>query len=71
MFDDDRPGCLGGLLRLLVLTWIFDWLQDNIGFGRGCSGFGCGMVLMVLFFIMACGIICGTNWLNLFSAMPF
>jgi hypothetical protein len=33
----DRPGCLSGLLKLAFLNWIFDWLQERFGFGRGLS----------------------------------
>ncbi len=64
---DDRPGCLGGLLRLLLLTWLFDFLQERFGFGRGCSctGVGCGVILLILFLIFACQILFGTDWLRL------
>lgn len=61
---DDRPGCLGGILRLVLLTWLFDWLQDNFGFGRGCSGCGCGFILLILFIAIACSIIFGVDWLR-------
>ena len=62
---DDRPGCLGGLFRLFALNWIFDWLQDNVGYGRGgCAGFGCGSILLIVFVLMLCGIIFGTNWFD-------
>lgn len=60
---EERPGCLGGILRLVALGWIFDWLQDNVGFGRGgCSGVGCGVILVVLLLVFACSILFGTNW---------
>ncbi len=62
---NDRPGCLSGLLKLLVLNWLFDWLQDNFGFGRGCSGCGCGVILLILFVLFSCSIITGTDWLQL------
>ncbi len=62
---DDRPGCLGGFIRLLALGWIFDWLQDNVGYGRGgCSGCGCGSILLIVFVLMLCSIIFGTNWFD-------
>lgn len=62
---DDQPGCLGGIMRLAALGWIFRWLQENIGFGRGgCSGAGCGVVLVVLLVIFGCSILFGTNWFN-------
>lgn len=64
IIDDERPGCLGGIVRLLALTWIVDWLQDNFGFGRGCCGVPCGIVLVLLFIGFACSIIFGTNWLE-------
>ena len=62
-----RQGCLGGLLELLLLGWLFDWLQDTFGFGRGisCSGCGCGLILLIIFMAIACNIIFGTNWLKL------
>jgi hypothetical protein len=35
----DRQGCLAGLLELFMLNALFDWLQRQFGFGRGCSCF--------------------------------
>jgi hypothetical protein len=63
----NRPGCLGGLLELLLLGWLFDWLQDTFGFGRrtSCGGCGCGLILLIIFLAIACNIIFGTNWLKL------
>lgn len=63
---DERPGCLSGLVKLLLLDWLFNWLQDRFGFGRGCSctGIGCGIFLLFLFLTFACAIISGTNWLD-------
>jgi hypothetical protein len=60
-----NPGCLGGLIRLFALNWIFDWLQGRVGFGRGgCSGMGCGAILLLIFVFMACSIFTGTDWLS-------
>jgi len=61
---DDRPGCLSGLIKLALLGWLFDWLQDNFGMGRGlsCTGCGCGLILMIIFLVIACNVILGTNW---------
>ncbi len=61
---NDRPGCIQGLLRLAVLNWIFDFLQERFGFGRGCSctGIGCGVILLILFLAVACSVVTGTNW---------
>ena len=63
----DRPSCLSGLLRLAFLNWIFDWLQERFGFGRGlsCTGLGCGLILFLLFSLLACSVVTGTNWLDL------
>ncbi len=64
---NDRPGCLSGLLKLLLLNWLFDWLQERFGLGKGgCTGCGCGFILFILFVIFACSIITDTNWLQLF-----
>ncbi len=64
----DRPGCISGLFQLIMLDWVFDWLQDRFGFGRGCScsGCGCGVILLILFIIMSCSVITGTDWFRLF-----
>lgn len=64
---NDRPGCLGGLFRLAILTAVFDWLQDRFGFGRGasCTGIGCGVILALLFIVLFCGTCTGTDWLRL------
>ena len=63
---EQRPGCLSGFLKLAMLGWLFDWLQDKFGFGKGCSctGIGCGFILLVIFIVAACSIITGTNWLQ-------
>ncbi|MBI5302569.1 MAG: hypothetical protein HY868_10555 [Chloroflexi bacterium] len=61
----ERQGCLAGLLELFLLGKIFDWLQDNFGFRRGCSGFGCGIILLCIFLFLACNIITGTDWFKL------
>ena len=62
-----RQGCLAGLLQLLMLDVLFDWLQRRFGFGKGCScsGIGCGMILLILFLILSCQIILNTEWLRL------
>jgi len=44
---------------------LFDWLQDNFGFGRGCSGCGCGVILLLIFAAIACSIFTGTDWFQL------
>jgi len=63
-----RSGCLVGLLKLKLLDVVFDWLQQRFGFGRraSCTGLGCGVILLILFLILACGIVTDTNWLRLF-----
>ena len=65
---NDRPGCIPGLGKLLLLNWLFDWLQDRFGFGRGfsCTGCGCGFILMIIFIGLSCSVIMGTDWLSLF-----
>ncbi len=69
---NDRPGCLSGLLKLVLLGWLFDWLQDTFGFGRGpsCFGCGCGFILLIIFIGLACSIVGSTNWFSLTMAMP-
>lgn len=64
---DRRPGCLSGLMQLVMLKWLFDWLQQQFGFGRkqSCFGVGCGMILFVIFVVAACSILTGTNWTDI------
>ena len=62
----NRQGCLGGLLELFLLNKLFDWLQRRFGFGRGCSGAGCGVILLIIAAAIACAVITQTNWLHLF-----
>jgi hypothetical protein len=64
---DDRSGCLSGVVKLIMLGWLFDWLQDRFGFGKGCSctGIGCGCILFFLFVAIACSILTGTTWSQL------
>lgn len=70
-----RQGCLGGLLELFLLNWLFDWLQNRFGFGRGlsCSGCGCGLILLLIFIALACSVLTNTNWgkLTLDAALAF
>jgi hypothetical protein len=61
---NERPGCLGGLLRLFILKEVYEWLQNNLGFGRGCLGAGCGIIFFILFVAFLCSIIFGTNWFD-------
>ncbi len=63
---DDRPGCLGGLLRLTIITAAYNWLQKNLGFGRGasCSGIGCGVILLLIFIVLVCGTCTNTSWFD-------
>ena len=65
---DRRPGCLAGLLQLAILNTVYEWLQENFGFGRGCSctGLGCGVILLIIFLMMVCSIVTGTDWFRLF-----
>lgn len=64
---NDRPGCLSGLLKLFILDKVFDFLQDNFGFGRraSCGGCGCGVILLIIFIALSCSVITGTDWLSL------
>jgi hypothetical protein len=62
-----RDGCLEGLLKLFLLNLLFDWLQENVGFERGgCSGCGCGVILLLIFMLLACRIVFQTDWLVCF-----
>ncbi len=63
---NNRPGCLGGLFRLLLLDVVFDFLQRRFGFGRGlsCGGCGCGLILLIIFIALACSTLTGTNWFH-------
>jgi len=63
---NDRSGCLAGLLKLFLLDKLFDWLQSHFGFGKGCSGCGCGVILAIIFAVIAMSIIFGTDWFKLF-----
>ncbi len=68
MYRNNRPGCLMSLLELFLLDRLFRWLQRMFGFGSGSLvGCGCGPILLILFILLACGIICNTNWLHLFA----
>lgn len=64
----DRPGCISGLFQLTLLNWLFDWLQDRFGFGRGisCGGCGCGFILLIVFIALSCSIVGNTDWFRLF-----
>lgn len=61
---EERPGCLSGLLKLFFLRTIYNWLQRNVGFGRGCFGTGCGIIFFAVAALFFCSIIFGTNWFD-------
>jgi hypothetical protein len=62
---NERPGCLGGLLRLTIISVAYKWLQKNLGFGKGgCGGVGCGVILILLLIVLVCGTCTGTNWFH-------
>lgn len=64
---DDRPGCLGGLFRLTLITAAYNWLQRQFGFRRGgCAGAGCGLILLFIFIVLVCGTCTNTDWFSLF-----
>lgn len=69
---DERPGCLAGLFQLFLLNTVFDFLQERFGFGRGCSctGIGCGVILLIIWAIIFCGILAGTDWTKLLEVLP-
>ena len=64
---EPTTGLIAGLLKLLLLDWVFDWLQDRLGFGRGrtCAGYGCGVILLLLFAALACAVLTTTDWTRL------
>ena len=67
MMDNRRPGCLAGLLKLFLLDKAFDWMQERFGYKSGsCMGCGCGLILMIIFILIAASIIFGTDWLRFF-----
>jgi hypothetical protein len=68
----NRPGCLSGILKLTLLTWLFEWLENRFGFGRGvsCTGCGCGLIILIIFIAIACNIIFGTNWFHVMQSLP-
>ncbi len=69
--DRRGPGCLTGLLELFFLRSGYGWAQRNMGFGRGgCSGCGCGFLLLIIFVILFFSIIFGTNWTDFRLLIP-
>lgn len=65
---DRRGGCLGTFLQLILLGWLFDWLQDRFGWGRGasCSGCGCGLIILIVFIWLVIATLSGN-----FRIFPF
>ncbi len=65
----NRPGCLGGLLQLTLLRWVYGGLQRVFGFGsNSCFGCGCGFLLLIVFIFLALSIFFGTDWTRLVLA---
>jgi len=64
--NNQKPGCLSGLLKLFLLDKVFDWLQERFGYKSGsCMGCGCGTILLIAFIMLFISIIFGTDWLRL------
>lgn len=64
--NDDRPGCLMGLMELFALNKIYNWAQETFGAKSGsCLGCGCGIVIFVIAIIVFCSIVFGTDWFDL------
>ncbi len=64
--NEQRPGCLSGILKLFLLDKVFDWLQRRFGYKSGsCMGCGCGFIMMIIFLYLAASIIFGTDWFSL------
>jgi len=65
--EQRKQGCLAGLFELFLLNKVFDWLQRKFGYKSGsCIGCGCGVVLAIIFIMIAISIIFGTDWFRLF-----
>jgi hypothetical protein len=47
---------------MFLLDRFFNFMQSRFGFGRGCSGAGCGVIMLIIFVVLACSIFSGTNW---------
>jgi hypothetical protein len=64
---DPTTGFIAGLVKLLLLDWLFDWLQERFGFGRdrSCLGCGCGLLLLLAFAALACAVLTQTDWTRL------
>jgi len=63
--NNQRPGCLSGLLKLFLLDKVFDWLQERFGYKSGsCMGCGCGTILLIVFIMLFISIVFGTDWLR-------
>jgi hypothetical protein len=68
---DNRPGCFSGLLKLFFLRAGYDWAQRNVGYKRGgCTGCGCGTILLIVFVILFFSIVFGTAWTDFRFFVP-
>ena len=55
------------MMKLFLLDKLFDWLQERFGYKSGsCMGCGCGLMLTIMFIVIAASIIFGTDWFRLF-----
>ena len=67
---NNRPGCLAGIFKLSILKWLYDWLQNKFGSRSGsCMGCGCGLIIFIVFAVLALSVIFGTDWFKLWAAI--
>jgi hypothetical protein len=68
MSQDNRQGLLQGLVEMLALGAVFNWLEKRFGFGKGCSctGFILGIIILCIALFLLCNILTGTNYFKLY-----
>ena len=60
---NEKPGCLGGILELFLLSKAYQWLQEKFGAKKGgCCGCVIGLVLFVIFAMLFLKIVFNVDW---------
>lgn len=61
--NNNNPGCLSGILQLILAGKIYGWGQEHFGAKRGgCCGCVLGFVFFIIFVMVVLKIVFNVDW---------